>query len=196
MSDPTVEHFNGGKRVFRYLQQNKSLRLFFQSTKNSILVGETTDAHWSGDVNNRRSTTGYYFKLEVSGGSVSWQVKKHPTVSLSSCEAVYQGLDAAVQEAIFSRGLFKKLGYEQCKPTTIGEDNQSCIKLANNPLIHKRSKHFDTKQHFIRERVDDNSIKLIYTPTDEMTADRDKIFVTAESRTTLRTTIGRVQILT
>ena len=61
--------------------------------------------------------------------------------------------------------------YEQCEPTIIGEDNQSCIKLATNPVLHKQSKHIERKYHFIRERVDDNSIKLIYTPTDEMAAD-------------------------
>ena len=143
MNDPPVEHFNAGKRVLRYLQHNKSLRLFFPSTSDSTLVGET-DADWSGDVNDRRSTTGYYFKLGDSGGSVSWQVRKQPTVSLSSCEAEYQGLAAAVQAAIFLRGFLSELGYEQFEPTTIGEDNQSCIKLATNPVLHKRSKHIDT----------------------------------------------------
>ena len=102
-------------------------------------------------MNDRRSTTGYCFKLGDSGVSVSWQVKKQPTVSLSSCEAEYQGLAAAVQEAIFLRGLLREMGYEQFEPTTIGEDNQSCIKLATNPVLHKRSKHIDTKYHFIRE---------------------------------------------
>ena len=122
-------------------------------------------------MNDRRSTTGYHFNLGNSGGSVIWQVKKQPTVSLSSCDAEYKGLAAAVQEAIFLRGLLRELGYEQFEPTTIGEDNQSCKKLATNPVLHKRSKHIDTKYHFIRERVDDNSIKLIYTPTEEMAAD-------------------------
>ena len=170
MNDPTVEHFNASKHVLRYLQHDKSLRLFFPSTSNSTLVGET-DADWSGDVNDRRSTTGYYFKLGDSEGSVSWQVKKQPTVSFSSCEAEYQGLAAAVQESIFLRGLLRELGYEQFEPTTIGKDNQSCIKLATNPVLHKRSKHIDTKYQFIREGVNNNSIKLIYTPTDEMAAD-------------------------
>ena len=40
MNDPTVHHFNAGKRVLRYLQHTKSLRLFFPSTSNSTLVGE------------------------------------------------------------------------------------------------------------------------------------------------------------
>ena len=52
--------------------------------------------------------------------------------------------------------------------TVIGEDNQSCTKLATNPVMHKRSKHIDTKYHFIREKVDDNSVQLVYTPTDQL----------------------------
>ena len=148
MNDPTVEHFRAGKRVLRYLQQTKSLRLFFTSTRNTTLVGET-DADRSGDVNDRRSTTGYYFKLGDIGGSVIWQIRKQQTVSLSSCEAEYQRLAAAVQEAIFLRGLLVELGCEQCEPTTIVEDNQSCIKLASNLMLHKRSKHIKAKYHFI-----------------------------------------------
>ena len=38
-------------------------------------------------------------------------------------------------------------------------------------MLHRQSKHIDTKSHVFREQVDDNSIKLIYTPTDEMAAD-------------------------
>ena len=37
--------------------------------------------------------------------------------------------------------------------------------------MQKRTKHIDTKFHFIREEVDENSIQLVYTPTDQMTAD-------------------------
>ena len=63
------------------------------------------------------------------------------------------------------------MGYEQSQPTIIGEDNQSCIKLATNPVMHKRSKHIDTKFHFIREKVEDKTVELVYTPTDQLAAD-------------------------
>ena len=85
-------------------------------------------------------------------------------MALSSCEAENQGLAAGVQEATFLRSLWCEMGYGQPQPTNIREDNQSCIKLATNPVMHKRSKHIDTKFHFIREKVDDNSIQLVYTP--------------------------------
>ena len=154
---PTVEHFNAGKRALKYLQHTKSLRLFLPTICNSTLVGET-DAFWSADVNDRRSTTGYYFKQVYKGGFVSWQVKKQPAVLLSSGEAEYQGLPAAVPGAIYLLGLLRELGYERCEPTTIiGEDNLRCIKLATNPVFHKRSKHIETKYHSFRERVDNNS---------------------------------------
>jgi hypothetical protein len=32
-------------------------------------------------------------------------------------------------------------------------DNASVIKLSKNPEFHKRSKHIDIKQHFLREKV-------------------------------------------
>ena len=66
MNSPTVEHFNAGNRVLRYLQHIKFLTRFFPSTSNSTLVGET-DAAWSADVIDKRLTTGYYFKLEDDG---------------------------------------------------------------------------------------------------------------------------------
>ena len=48
---------------------------------------------------DRRSTAGYFFKLGMSGGAVSWQTKKQNTVVLSSCKTEDRGLASAVQEA-------------------------------------------------------------------------------------------------
>ena len=78
---------------------------------------------------------------------------------------------AAVQEAIYLRALLEDFGFPMKKPIDIGEDNQSCIKICHNPVMHKRSKHIDTKLHFIRERVENKEVKIHYFPTEEMTAD-------------------------
>ena len=51
------------------------------------------------------------------------------------------------------------------------EDNQSCIAMAKNPQQHGRSKHIDIKYHFVRELVENKTIKLKYCPTKEMIAD-------------------------
>ena len=78
---------------------------------------------------------------------------------------------AAVREAIYLRALLEDFGFPMKKPIDIGEDNQSCIKMCHNPVMHKRSKHIDTKLHFIRERVENKEVKIHYVPTEEMTAD-------------------------
>ena len=169
MDKPANSHWLAGKRVLCYLQAAKSLKIVYSRHSNFNLTGQS-DADWSGDHDDRRSTTGYFLKLGFSGGAVNWQTKKQQTMDLS-CEAENQGLAAAVQEATFLKSLLCEKGYQQMQATVIGENNQSCIKLATNPVMHKRSKHIDTKYHFIREKIDDNSVQLVYTPNDQLAAD-------------------------
>ena len=68
---------------------------------------------WSGAVNDRKSTTGYYFKLNGRGAALRWGVKKQATVALSSSEAEYQGMAAAVQEALYLKQLLEDFGIQQ-----------------------------------------------------------------------------------
>ena len=196
MDKPSNTHWLAGKRVLRYLQATKSLKLVYPRDNDFQLHGES-DVDWSEDHDDRRSTTGYFFKLGFSGGAVSWQTKKkQQTVALSSCEAEYQGLAAAVEEATFLRSILCEMGYQQRQATRIGEDNQSCIKLANNPVMHKRSKHIDTKYHFIREKVEDNAVELVYTPTDQLAADLlTKALPQVKVEQHRRVLLGQVQIL-
>ena len=170
MDKPPNSDWMAAKRVFRYLKATKSLKPVYPRDNDYNLTGEN-DAKWSGDPDDRRSTTGYFFKLGFSGGAVICQTKKKQTVALPSCEAEYQGLAAAVQQVTFLRSLMCEMGYLQIKATVIREDNQNCIRLSTRPVMHKRFKHIDTKYHFIREKIDDNSVQLLYTPTDQLAAD-------------------------
>ena len=98
MNAPTNQHRMCGKRLLRYLQGSKGLKLTYTKEASYDLVGES-DADWSGDVNDRKSTTDFYLKLNGRGAALSWGVKKQATVALSLSEAEYQGMAAAVQEA-------------------------------------------------------------------------------------------------
>ena len=119
-----------------------------------------SDADWSGDANDRKTTTGYYFKLNGRGAALSRGVKKQATVALFSSEAENQGVAAAVKEALYLNQLLEDLGIQQKHQIAIGEDNQSCIKLCQNAVMHKRSKHIETKFHFIRDKTEDfNSLR-------------------------------------
>jgi hypothetical protein len=50
-------------------------------------------------------------------------------------------------------------------PINIKCDNVGAIYLANNHCNSQRTKHIDTRQHFVREWVEDDILKIIFTTT-------------------------------
>jgi hypothetical protein len=162
------QHWAALKRALRYMKGTREKGLRYGGVEDDGLK-IFADADWAGNPDNRRSTTGCVVML--NGGPVSYTSKEQPTVALSSTEAEYMSACAATQEAIYLRVLLKDLGYEQNGPTTIMEDNQGCIAMTENPIIHKRSKHIDIKYHFTRERVEMGEVRLEYVATEHQLAD-------------------------
>jgi hypothetical protein len=126
------------------------------------------DADYAGDVDTRRSTTGYVFTLY--GGAISWQSKRQPTVAVSTSEAEYMAAAAAVKEALWLGKLMCDLGMPQSAMRILG-DNQAALKLLRNPITSLRSKHIDIVHHFARERVLRGEILFGYISTSEQMAD-------------------------
>ena len=50
-------------------------------------------------------------------------------------------------------------------------DGKSAIALAKNPIFHERSKHIRIKYHFIRDCLEDGSIKASHIATIDQLAD-------------------------
>lgn len=69
------------------------------------------------------------------------------------------------------RNLLEDFGYVQDKATVIYEDNQSCIKLVENHKFSKRTKHIDTKFHYIKHLKETSLLNYIYCDTEHMLAD-------------------------
>ena len=67
--------------------------------------------------------------------------------------------------------VLEELGYPQTSATPLHIDNQSAIKVGKNPEHHSRMKHLNTKYHWLREQVEENSFTLDYVLTDKMPAD-------------------------
>ena len=161
-------HWTAAKRILKYLKTNQDMSIVFSGFNKGELIG-FADANWAGDLDTRRSTTGYVFFL--NGSAISWNSKRQPTVATSSTEAEYMSLYSATQEAIWLRCLLKDLQYCAEVATTIFQENQGCIALAKNPVYHSRTKHIDIKFHFLREKVASEVIALEFKPTEEMIAD-------------------------
>lgn len=167
----TYVHWQCLKRVLRYLKGTTDLKLTYKRCEyNNILCGYV-DSDWGGsDMTDRKSTTGYVFKL-FEQCTITWSTKRQMSVAASSTEAEYMALYEAVREALWLKALAASINMNIVDPIIIYEDNNGCISIANNPTNHKRTKHVDIKYHFSREQIEKNVIKLNYIPTDQQLAD-------------------------
>ncbi|KAM1002515.1 hypothetical protein ACFX2C_002938 [Malus domestica] len=101
----------------------------------------------------------------------SWTSKKQSIVALSSCEADHVAVASTVCEAIWLRNLLKLMCHPQVESTVIHVDNILAIKLSRNLVQHGRSKHIDTRFHFLRDHVKQKTTELVYCHTKEQVAD-------------------------
>jgi hypothetical protein len=102
---------------------------------------------------------------------ISWGSRKQKYVALSTTKADYMAACEACTEAIWLRKLISDLFDQIPESTIIYCDNQSCIRLPEQPVFHERSKHIEIKYYFIRDKVQEGEVKLEYIPSDEQTAD-------------------------
>jgi hypothetical protein len=166
ISEPTSTHWQAAKGVVRYLAHTKDRGITFRGSQ--LELTGFCDADYAGDVDSRKSTSGYVFTL--NGGAISWSSKRQPTVAASTTEAEYMSAAAAVKEGLWLRKLLASMNI--AVPTVhIFCDNQSTIKLLKNPIFSARSKHIDVAHHFARERVQSKEVTFHYVSTIEMAAD-------------------------
>jgi hypothetical protein len=164
---PTEEHWNLAKSILRYLVGTADYGIVFGS-KNELLLEGFTDADHAGDIDTRRSTTGYVFNL--FGGAIIWSSRRQRTVAASTAEAEYMAASHAAKEALWLRKLMSDLKI-QMSCIVIRADNQAAIKLLHNTAATPRSKHIDIQYHFVKERVSRGEIDFLYIQTDLMVAD-------------------------
>ena len=102
---------------------------------------------------------------------MTWVSQKQRVVALSSCEVEYiASANAACQGIWLSRLLGELLGVQAPK-VRLMVDNKSAIALSKNPVHHDRSKHIDTKYHFVRDCVDRGEVDIDHVGTAEQLAD-------------------------
>ncbi|XP_062230376.1 uncharacterized mitochondrial protein AtMg00810-like [Phragmites australis] len=156
MESPTTEHLATLKKILRYVAGSLTLGYrFIQATSEPRLVGYS-DSDMAGDIDTRKSTTGMFFFLGPN--PVCWQSNKQKVVALSTCEAEYIAAASAACQGVWLARLLGELRGEEARCVELRIDNKSAISLSKNPVLHDRSKHIDTRYHYLRECVEDGRI--------------------------------------
>ena len=144
--------------------------MIFRKSEKLELTG-FSDSDWAGNIDNRKSTSGFCFKLNNSSGAISWASKLQKCVSTSTAEAELNAVVEASKEAVHLVNLLRELDLEIQQPVNVFVDNQACIALSKNSMNHGKTKHFSLKVHFVRNLVQSRLLELNYLPTDRMPAD-------------------------
>ena len=165
---PTKDHFIAAKRVLRYLVTTKDISLKFKQVKEAE-VEVYSDSDWSGDPKDSKSTSGYVVLFNKT--PISWATRKQRRVAMSTCEAEFTALGEAIKEALYITKLVEEMKLETKMPLKILVDNQSCIKISENPAFHARTKHIARELHFIRDEVRNERVKVEYVASKDNIAD-------------------------
>jgi len=88
------------------------------------------------------------------------------------------------------RELLAELGLPQEGPTLLHVDNQSAMALANDPVLHERTKHIKRRYHFTRAAIQERVLKLQYCPTEDQLADGLTKALTKERHMKLALALG------
>ena len=166
LDNPGPVHWEAVKCVFQYLLGTKNWGLTFGGGKEGLEGYMDVDGALQ---EHRHAISGYAFIID--GGAISWSSRKQELVTLSTTEAEYVASTHAAKEAIWLHNFIGEVFAPLTSPTTLHCNNQSAIAIATYGNFHAQTKHIDICYHFIWFIIKNSSLKLVYCPTDDMTAD-------------------------
>ena len=168
MSCPAIEHIEAAKQVIRYAYATKEYGITFTRGKSEAphvyMRGEYgeavkfegqdlvtyADADLAGDINTRKSTTGY--AILMSGGLICWMSKLQSTIALSTSEAETNSTCDVMKQLIHTRLFLQELGMQQEGPSVVYEDNAAAVAIVQSPEQSKKAKHFQIKVAFLTDQ--------------------------------------------
>jgi hypothetical protein len=185
ISNPGKQHWEAVKWILRYLKGTSDMSLCF--TGADLKLQGYVDADLAGDVDSRKSTTGFVYTL--GGTAVCWTSRLQKIVALSTTEAEYVAVTEAGKEMVWLQGFLDELGRKNEKGI-LHSDSQSAIFLAKNPAYHSRTKHIQLRYHFIRSLLESEQLLLEKIRGTENLADMLTKGVTIEKLKLCTTSVG------
>ncbi len=111
------------------------------------------DSDWAGDKDNHRLVTG--FIIFLVGVPIMWRSKAQGSVALSSTGAMFYALSKATREIKFIVQVLISMGIPVKLPVIVRVDDVRAMFMSKNVLTSLRTKHVDTRYHFVREFVEE-----------------------------------------
>ena len=169
---PGRVHWNASSDALRWLATASDARIKFERTGEPLYYYVDSDflPNYGTRFDNRRSTTGYC--AFFAGACINHVSRRQTTVATSTAHAEYLAAFDAGRDALRIRILLSDLGIPQVGPTTMFEDNATCIKMTDSTASTPRMQHLDARYHWLREQVvHDKLLRFVYCKSGDMVAD-------------------------
>ena len=128
-----------------------------------------SDSDFANDKETRISVYGYV--IYFSGVPVAWKSKSMRSVVLSTTEAEYVAISEVVKEIKFIYQLLESMNVKVPLPIKVRVDNIGAIWLVNNSGVSKRTKHVDTRAHFVKTYVINEVVTTQFVESSENISD-------------------------
>lgn len=197
---PARLHFEAVKHLYRYLKATKTEGIYYWRKKlrhdlpkgqlpripsriddensepciekeeydGSILVGAVDSDH-AGDTAHRRSVSGMIHK--IAGGVIIYKTKYQDVVATSSSEAEFIAAVEAAKQSLYLRTILDEIGIPQEAATTLYEDNQGALMMANAQQPTKRTRHMDIRNFALQDWIERDLLVLKRIQTSHNYAD-------------------------
>ena len=171
MDGATKGHMKLLRRVIKFVIDTKERKLILKPRKelNKWEIKGYSDSDFAGDTDGRKSISGYVIYLQ--GCPISWRSKGQKSVSLSSTEAEYMAVSEIATEILFIRSMLEFLGVKVELPIEVNVDNIGAIYLSKSATSSNRTRHIDTRYHFVREYIENGILKIVFVKSEDNDAD-------------------------
>ncbi|WVZ58245.1 LOW QUALITY PROTEIN: hypothetical protein U9M48_008531 [Paspalum notatum var. saurae] len=147
-------HITAVKRILRYLKHTPSIGLWYpKGASFELLV--YSDSDFAG------CRVEQYLRglLLATALAISWSSKKQNCVSLSTAKAEYIPAGSSCAQLLYMKQTLLDYRVKLSRISLLC-DNESAVKLSNNPVQHSRTKHINIRHHSIRDHVAKGDILL------------------------------------
>jgi Reverse transcriptase (RNA-dependent DNA polymerase) len=172
MDGATKQHWKYLLRVIKYVIETKQKKLRYTLKKEKmkkIVIQGFCDSDYAGDRETRKSVAGYV--IYILGCMVAWKSKSQKSVALSSSEAEYISISEITKDILFVKQILEFLKQEIEYPINIKVDNIGAIYMAENNMSNNQTKHVNTRYHFVRELIEDGTIKVEFVRSENNDSD-------------------------
>ena len=109
--------------------------------------------------------------IYLNEAPIGWNSKGQGSMTLSSTEAEYVSMSEGMKDLLFIKMCLNYIKMKINLPMIVLIDNIGAIKMLDSKTGQCKTKHIDTRFHWIKQYVDEGKVRVNYIKSEENVAD-------------------------